>query len=126
MGFQPEMFTVMFAIPRTVGWLARGQEMSTIQGKKSPARGKSTLAIRCVSFSRWRCAPSRTWQPHKCGYLKRSNETMKVIVLIMLFLTLSVGLAVAAGDAVAGKAVYDKTCKTCHGPTGVANPNIVK
>jgi citrate synthase len=27
MGFTPEMFTVMFAIPRTVGWLAQWQEM---------------------------------------------------------------------------------------------------
>jgi citrate synthase len=27
MGFEPDMFTVMFAIPRTVGWLAQWQEM---------------------------------------------------------------------------------------------------
>ncbi len=27
MGFKPEMFTVMFAIPRTAGWLAQWQEM---------------------------------------------------------------------------------------------------
>src|SRR5450631_1048286 len=27
MGFAPEMFTVLFAIPRTVGWLAQWQEM---------------------------------------------------------------------------------------------------
>jgi citrate synthase len=27
MGFRPEMFTVMFAIPRTVGWLAQWEEM---------------------------------------------------------------------------------------------------
>jgi citrate synthase len=27
MGFLPEMFTVLFAIPRTVGWLAQWQEM---------------------------------------------------------------------------------------------------
>ncbi len=29
MGIQPEMFTVLFAIPRTVGWLAQWQEMLT-------------------------------------------------------------------------------------------------
>jgi mono/diheme cytochrome c family protein len=51
---------------------------------------------------------------------------MKVSVSIMLLLTISGGLAAAAGDPAAGKAVYDKTCKTCHGPTGVANPAIVK
>ncbi len=29
MGFMPEMFTALFAIPRTVGWLAQWQEMLT-------------------------------------------------------------------------------------------------
>ena len=29
MGFKPEIFTVLFAIPRTVGWLAQRQEMIT-------------------------------------------------------------------------------------------------
>jgi citrate synthase len=29
MGFRPEMFTVLFAIPRTVGWLSQWQEMLT-------------------------------------------------------------------------------------------------
>jgi citrate synthase len=29
MGFPPEMFTVLFAIPRTVGWLAQWQELIT-------------------------------------------------------------------------------------------------
>ena len=27
MGFSPEIFTVLFAIPRTAGWLAQWQEM---------------------------------------------------------------------------------------------------
>ena len=27
MGFTPDMFTVLFGIPRTVGWLAQWQEM---------------------------------------------------------------------------------------------------
>ena len=51
---------------------------------------------------------------------------MKVSILMTLLLTISAGLAVAAGDPAAGKAVYDKSCKTCHGATGVANPNIAK
>src|SRR5271165_1546324 len=29
MGFKPEMFTVLFAIPRTIGWLTQWQEMTT-------------------------------------------------------------------------------------------------
>jgi citrate synthase len=29
MGFKPEMFMVLFAIPRTDGWLAQWQEMLT-------------------------------------------------------------------------------------------------
>ncbi|HZP16321.1 MAG TPA: citrate/2-methylcitrate synthase, partial [Terriglobales bacterium] len=29
MGFKPELFTVLFAIPRVAGWLAQWQEMIT-------------------------------------------------------------------------------------------------
>jgi cytochrome c553 len=31
-----------------------------------------------------------------------------------------------AADATAGKAVYDKSCKSCHGPDGAGNPAIAK
>jgi citrate synthase len=34
MGFNPELFTVLFAIPRTVGWLAQWQEMLTDSEQK--------------------------------------------------------------------------------------------
>ena len=34
MGFRPEMFTVLFAIPRTVGWLAQWEELLTDQEQK--------------------------------------------------------------------------------------------
>lgn len=34
MGFKPEMFTVLFAIPRTAGWLAQWQEMITDSEQK--------------------------------------------------------------------------------------------
>ena len=34
MGFKPEMFTVLFAIPRTAGWLAQWQEMLTDPDQK--------------------------------------------------------------------------------------------
>jgi mono/diheme cytochrome c family protein len=35
-------------------------------------------------------------------------------------------LAIAAGDATAGKAVYDKACKSCHGADGTPNAGIAK
>ncbi|HEV8416865.1 MAG TPA: cytochrome c [Bryobacteraceae bacterium] len=35
------------------------------------------------------------------------------------------GLALA-GDAAAGKAAYDKSCKGCHGPSGTPNASIAK
>ena len=34
--------------------------------------------------------------------------------------------AVQAADATAGKAAYDKSCKSCHGADGTANPAIAK
>jgi mono/diheme cytochrome c family protein len=34
--------------------------------------------------------------------------------------------AVFAADAAAGKAVYDKSCKTCHGPDGTPSAGMVK
>ena len=51
---------------------------------------------------------------------------MKQSVIAVFFLLLPAGLALAAGDAAAGKAVYDKSCKSCHGADGTANPNIAK
>ena len=39
---------------------------------------------------------------------------------------LAPGLAFAAGDATAGKAVYDKACKSCHGADGTPNAGIAK
>lgn len=48
--------------------------------------------------------------------------------LLMTFATLvgAAALAHAAGNAQAGKAVFEKTCKTCHGPDGHGNPAIAK
>src|SRR5208282_3868364 len=34
LGFRPEMFTVLFAIPRTVGWLAQWEEIITDSEQK--------------------------------------------------------------------------------------------
>jgi mono/diheme cytochrome c family protein len=35
-------------------------------------------------------------------------------------------LAIAAGNVTAGKAVYDKACKACHGADGTPNAAIAK
>jgi mono/diheme cytochrome c family protein len=32
----------------------------------------------------------------------------------------------SGGDPEAGRAIYEKSCKTCHGPTGQGNPAMVK
>jgi mono/diheme cytochrome c family protein len=34
--------------------------------------------------------------------------------------------SIQAADSAAGKAVYDKSCKSCHGPDGAGNPAIAK
>ena len=45
-----------------------------------------------------------------------------------MFTTLAgaVGFAYAAGSPQAGKAVFEKSCKTCHGLDGHGNPAIAK
>jgi mono/diheme cytochrome c family protein len=48
--------------------------------------------------------------------------------IILTALTLA-GFSATAGlaaDATAGQTVYAKSCKTCHGPDGTANPAIAK
>ena len=39
---------------------------------------------------------------------------------------LVLSLPLAAADAAAGKAVYDKSCKSCHGADGAGNPAVAK
>ena len=48
---------------------------------------------------------------------------MKKIALTFLLVT---GVGLAAGDAAAGKAVYDKACKSCHGADGAPNASVAK
>ena len=45
----------------------------------------------------------------------------KLIIVIA-----SAGLAMAAGDNQAGKANFEKSCRTCHGADGQGNPGIAK
>ena len=51
---------------------------------------------------------------------------MKRILLTLTLAILAAGLVLAAGDATAGKAAYDKACKSCHGADGTANAAIAK
>ena len=46
-------------------------------------------------------------------------------LVLSLCLTLPV-LAVAGGDAEAGKALYGKKCASCHGKDGSGNPKMAK
>ncbi len=50
---------------------------------------------------------------------------MKRIVTILIGICAAAAVALAA-DAAAGKAVFEKSCKTCHGVDGTPNPNIAK
>ena len=46
-------------------------------------------------------------------------------ILIVLSLT-GAAIVLQAADATAGKAAYDKSCKSCHGPDGAASPAMAK
>jgi len=48
------------------------------------------------------------------------------ILLTTLSLACFSALAASAADVTAGQSVYNKSCKTCHGVDGTANPAIAK
>ena len=47
-------------------------------------------------------------------------------ILFALGFTAATAIAAQAADATAGKAVYDKSCKSCHGADGTPNPAMAK
>ncbi len=50
---------------------------------------------------------------------------MRIIITAVTLVCLSAVAALAA-DAKAGQAVYDRSCKSCHGTDGTPNPGIEK
>lgn len=50
---------------------------------------------------------------------------MRKWLVLTSFSMFAAGAALAA-DASAGKAVYDRACKSCHGADGTANPAVAK
>ena len=62
MGFTPDQFTVLFGIPRTVGWLAQWQEMLQDGDRRSRARGRSTPARKSATSCRLPTAAYAKWQ----------------------------------------------------------------
>jgi mono/diheme cytochrome c family protein len=50
---------------------------------------------------------------------------MRIVFTALMLAGLSVAAGLAA-DAKAGQAVYDKSCKSCHGADGSGNPAIAK
>jgi predicted CXXCH cytochrome family protein len=50
---------------------------------------------------------------------------MRTLFMIVTVGCLS-GAVASAADATAGQAVYDRSCKSCHGPDGSANPAVAK
>lgn len=47
-------------------------------------------------------------------------------IMIVLSLATFAATAASAADAKAGQAVFDKSCKACHGADGTANPGVAK
>ena len=50
---------------------------------------------------------------------------MRTIVTTLILVAFS-ATAGSAADAKAGQAIYDRSCKSCHGPDGTGNPSIAK
>ena len=52
MGFPVDMFTVLFAIPRTAGGSPSGKRWCATRRRRSPGRARSTRARRCATTCR--------------------------------------------------------------------------
>ena len=50
---------------------------------------------------------------------------MKRVITLLIAFCAAAAVSFAA-DAAAGKTVFDRSCKTCHGADGTPNPNIAK
>jgi mono/diheme cytochrome c family protein len=48
---------------------------------------------------------------------------MRILLIVLGF---AAATAVQAADPKAGQAVFEKSCKSCHGPDGAGNPAIAK
>src|SRR6266481_1682067 len=57
--------------------------------------------------------------------LTNRRKKMRIIVTTLTLAGLSATAGLAA-DAKAGQAVYDKSCKSCHGADGTPNASIAK
>src|SRR5207247_1366389 len=95
--------------------------------------GAKTTDLRLQRLSqRARCRRSFARDPQDAWSKKTVNvqfakEKEQTVMIKTILLVISVaGLAWAAGDAAAGKAVYDKACRSCHGADGAGNANIAK
>ena len=49
----------------------------------------------------------------------------RLLITLVTFVSVA-GLAAGSGNAQAGKAVFDKSCKACHGADGQGNQAIAK
>ena len=61
--------------------------------------------------------------------VRKEIKSLKTITIIALFGIVATGgsaLAQEKGNAEAGKAVFAKSCKSCHGPDGSGNANLAK
>jgi mono/diheme cytochrome c family protein len=47
-------------------------------------------------------------------------------LFVVLAMTGSFAVGVFGADGAAGKATYEKACKSCHGPDGSGNPAVAK
>ncbi len=54
------------------------------------------------------------------------NKRVVQVLCVGLVLALFGGTLAFAADATAGKAVYDKKCKMCHGASGEGNAGMAK
>jgi cytochrome c553 len=91
-----------------------------------PAADQKTISQDCSLCHQMVAVDETSPDILKTLELTPNTKPLRRFTMRTLLIVLSFAATLQAADAKAGKAAYDKSCKSCHGPDGTANPAMAK